>query len=66
MTKEKAKKEAKEQDEQFSPFCPLINGECETDCVCYVNAQPVEHSIKSSGWYVSGGYCANNMFHNCD
>ena len=63
MNYAEAEKKAKEQDEKYGPFCPLINGECKTDCVCYINAHPVAHSAGDNRWYVSGGSCANHMFH---
>ena len=42
-------------------FCPLTNGFCRADCVCYQG--PYIH--EGAGKYrVDKGYCGNAMFHN--
>ena len=49
-------------------FCPLINGACRKDCICWVsyiqsNASGVSYNIKSvDTWYARDGYCNNAMF----
>lgn len=39
-------------------FCPLINGKCNPECVCYV--EPVVEHLNARNVVISG-FCANRM-----
>jgi len=41
-------------------FCPLINGPCNPECVCFF---PAKIWSGSKDIYVYGSYCNNAMFH---
>ena len=61
MEKEKAQAEAdKNNTGAYPEFCPLINGKCNPDCVCWFKS-----IIKDAGkdnWYATPAYCGNQMF----
>jgi len=47
---------------QLAPwqFCPLSNGQCDAECVCFCNAY-VEKSAGGTFWMVRGWECNNPM-----
>jgi len=39
-------------------YCPIVDGTCNDDCVCYVNAKVVNIGAPDSEfWDCQGGYC---------
>jgi len=63
MDEQAAKKEAAEKNEAYKPrFCPLINGTCRIDCVCFSKAEVV-YCSQAVGEYMSTyPHCRNGMF----
>jgi hypothetical protein len=41
-------------------FCPLVNGSCVTNCVCFCMPHVTG---REKHWYVYGHYCSNEMFY---
>jgi hypothetical protein len=41
-------------------FCPIVNGACVTNCVCF--GLPHISGSKMSGWRMYPHYCTNSMF----
>lgn len=68
MTKEEAEKQAAALNAQLvrtDMFCPLINGNCNTACVCYFKAQVrIDRDVRDPDkrYYIYQGYCNNGMF----
>lgn len=42
-------------------FCPLINKQCNPECVCFIKA--TYHKDARDKYIVQNGHCDNNMFH---
>jgi len=62
MTSEfKTLEEAEKSKARCTPcwFCPLVNGYCRADCVCYKSAYVQEHNVGE--YSVIDGYCNNRM-----
>ena len=59
----KEAEETRKAMERVKPreFCPLMNGFCRADCVCYQGPYIQEDGGK---YRVGKGYCGNAMFHN--
>lgn len=68
-TFEDAKNEITPIVDNIRKFCPLINGICETSCVCYVPARVskkpnYDHQLNKlkDTFMIHEGHCDNNMF----
>ena len=72
MTRKEAEILAEELNEKEPQwFCPLINGNCRTDCINFVLAfveneneetNGMIHDAKDDNFVVEGYVCSNNMF----
>lgn len=65
-TEEEANERAIEINENVAPpyFCPLINGHCKKDCVCWAKVRSIANMKASDrqGFSLFGFYCGNAMF----
>ena len=66
MTHEEAKLQAETDNlNAYRPFCPLISGSCDTNCVCWQKAKIYElpnAKDKEKRWRVTCVGCTNQMF----
>ena len=46
-------------------FCPLINDNCNPECVCFLKAthRKTNYPNQKEQYIVQNGFCNNNMFH---
>ena len=52
------------EPESNNKFCPLINGACKKDCVCWQKPSIREAGPKTDEkrFYIYNGHCGNAMF----
>ncbi len=63
MTKKEAEKQLKRDLAKYPDwYCPLINGMCQSNCVCYQKAYIIHNDCDKEIWYLRKGRCFNVMF----
>lgn len=61
-TEKEAKDEADKRVAKYKPYCPLINGDCDHNCICFKPPEVYSESDREgAGWFIRGGCCGNKM-----
>lgn len=60
--KEEALQEAIIRLDEYKPYCPLINGDCDHNCICFKKIEVyADGSHADAKWFIRGGCCGNKM-----